>query len=327
MDRSDTWDGGYKRLNSKGKKVFVIYKRVSGKLWEISTRCISSSAAEIQYRRFQGDPENFKPGGDKPRGALLLDFKLGESFLHWSRDEKHNSPKWRRDQKRALTWWEKRIGGVDLRKLTTERVVSELQSVKRGRKQLIATLKTFFAWLRTERHAITTAEDPTYGQLKVPQSKPMQMTRPKAVDRAEFERVLSQLTGWPRDALEVLGATGWHVSELQRFIATGAVEAHPQNGEPVLLCPHTKGGTPLVPRSRRRPAMQRCASKRGPCLIISTCAGSSRPRARRSNRGTCATRWRPGRSTRAPIPGRLPRSSGTAAPPPRKSFTQRTRCP
>lgn len=244
-DRTDTWDGGYRRTNSHGKKVYVIYRRVRGKLYEISTRCTSSAAAAEQYRRFQADPESYKPEGDKPRGALLLTTELGDQFLAWSRHTKRNTAKWVRDQKRALAWWQDRIDRVDLRALSTERVVAELARVPGGRKQLIATLKTFYAWLRTERHAITTAEDPTYGQIRVPQAKPKQLTRVKAVTRAEFDRVLADLTGWHRDALTVLGATGWHWTELERFASGGAVESHPRSGRAVLLCPHTKGGVPL----------------------------------------------------------------------------------
>jgi len=114
-----------------------------------------------------------------------------------------------------------------------------------GRKQLIATLKAFYAWLRTERHLISTAEDPTYGTLKVPQSTPKQLEQRKAIGRDEYERALTALDGWPRDALEVLGGTGWHFTELERFASGGVIEVHPINGAPVLLCPHTKGGVPL----------------------------------------------------------------------------------
>lgn len=246
VDRSDTWDGGYKRTNSKGRKVFVIYKRVRGRLYEISTRCTSSGAAETQWQRFQSDPANYKPEGEKPRGALVLDEPLGGAFLRWSREEKRNTVKWVKDQRRALAWWEERIGTVDLRKLTTARLATELDGVPAGRKQLIATLKTFYGWLRTERHLITTAEDPTFGQLRVPQAKPRQLTQVKAIELDQYRAAMAALKGWPRDALEVLAGTGWHVTELQRFITGGTVGAHPRDkSAAVLLCPHTKGGVPL----------------------------------------------------------------------------------
>ncbi len=239
-DRSRRWDGGY--ITPAG--VYVIYKRVNGKLYERSTRATSSRAANEHWTRFQANPEGYKPEGEAPAGALLLDQELGGAFLLWSRDSKRNSPKWVRDQQRALAWWQERLSGVDLRALKTARVLAELDRAS-GRKQLIATLKTFYAWLRTERHLITTAEDPTYGQLKVPQAQPKQLEKVKAIGREEYERALTALEGWPRDALEVLGGTGWHFTELERFARAGAIELHPLNGAPVLKCPQTKGGAPL----------------------------------------------------------------------------------
>ncbi|SEU06880.1 tyrosine-type recombinase/integrase [Stigmatella erecta] len=253
-DRSRRWDGGY--ITPAG--VFVIYKRVCGKLYEVSTRATSSRAANEHLVRFQVSPEGYKPEGEAPRGALLLDQELGRAFLFWSRDEKGNTVKWVKDQQRALAWWEGRLSGVDLRTLKTSRILTELDGAT-GRKQLIATLKTFYAWLRTERHLITTAEDPTFGQVKVPQAQPKQLEKIKAIGREEYERALTALEGWPRDALEVLGGTGWHVTELERFAKTGDIEAHPLSGAPVLVCPQTKGGAPL--RTQVSPAVAAAAKR------------------------------------------------------------------
>lgn len=246
-DRSDRWDGGYKR-----KGVFIIYKRIRGKLYEISTRCRSSGAAEKQFIRFQADPENFKPQGETPKGALMLDVALTEPFLHWSRDEKHNTPKWVRDQKRALVWWEARLTGANLRALKTARLVAALDSLacdpetgkSQGRKQMIATIKTFYGWLIRVRHEIDANADPTLG-LTVPQARPKQWTHLKAISREDYDAALAKLQGWPRDALTVLGGTGWHVTELERFAESGTVESHPHTREPVLVCPQTKGGEQL----------------------------------------------------------------------------------
>lgn len=253
-DRSRTWDGGY--ITPAG--VYVIYKRVSGKLYEKSTRATSSRAANEHLARFQANPEGYKPQGEAPKGVLLLDQALGGTFLLWSRDTKRNSAKWVRDQQRSLAWWEERLGGVDLRTLKTSRLLAELDHAT-ARKQLIATLKTFYAWLRTERHLVATAEDPTYGQLKVPQAQPKQLEKLKAIGREEYERALSALEGWPRDALEVLGGTGWHVTELERFAKAGKIEKHPLSGTPVLVCPQTKGGAPL--RTQVSPLVSEAAKR------------------------------------------------------------------
>jgi site-specific recombinase XerD len=235
-DRTDTWDGGYKR-----KGVFVIYKRVRGKLYEISTRATSSRAANEHWVRFQADPENYKPQGEAPRAGIALDQELGRGFLEWSRDAKKNTPKWVRDQQRALEWWQEQLAGRDLRTLRTEHLVAALDSATKGRKQLIATLKAFFTWLVKVRHVLSTQENPTLG-LSVPQARPKQWTQTKAVEPKAYKAALGQLEPEWRDALEVLGGTGWHVTELQRFASGGAVEKHPQSRAPVLLCPQTKGG-------------------------------------------------------------------------------------
>ncbi len=247
MDRSDTWDGGFKRRNSKGKKVYIIRQRIAGKLYEVSTRCTSSAAADAQHRRFQADPDGYKPGGDAQRTALTLDVDLAEAFLKYSRDVKKNCLSWVYDQQNSLAWWQEQLDGCDLRRLTADRIVAALETLpkRRGWKQNITVLKTLYSWLRNERRTLTTAEDPTYGTIKVPQSKPEQIDTVKAITLAQYKAAMRKLEDWPRDALHVLAGTGWHVSELQRFASGGKIEKHPRNDQWVLMCPLTKGGVPL----------------------------------------------------------------------------------
>ncbi len=239
-DRSRKWDGGY--ISVAG--IYVIYKRVRGKLYEMSTRATSSRAANAHWIRFQSDPENYKPEGEAPRGALLLNQEVGRAFLLWSRDVKHNTPTHVRDQKRALAWWEEQLSGVDLRTVKASRLVAALDTATTGRKQKIATLKTFYSWLIRERHAVEANEDPTLG-LSVPQARPKQWETVKAITRDQYTAALAALDGEWRDGLMVLGGTGWHVSELARFAVSGSVEKHPIIEGPVLVCPQTKGGEPL----------------------------------------------------------------------------------
>jgi integrase len=249
---------GWPGYVSKGSGHFFIYKKVAGKLYEVRTPATTMRAALKQLERFEENPEGYKPEGEAPRGALVLDQDLARAFLEWSRDEKGNTLKWVTDQRRALAWWGDRLAGLDLRRVSTEKLLGELDGAT-GRKQLIATLKAFYSWLRTERHLVKTAEDPTYGQLKVPQAKPRQWEVRKAATREEYDAALEKLEGWPRDALIVLGGTGWHATELERFVegvvrkgrggegerVRGAIEKHPHSGRPVLVCPQTKGGAPL----------------------------------------------------------------------------------
>lgn len=242
---AEKWEGGYKRRKANGQHVYVIYARRSGKLYEISTRCTSSSAAEDHWRRFQSNPEAYRPEGDAPRSSLPLDLAISTAFLEHSRDVKQNTPKWVRNQRAALQWWAKRLGQQDLRTLSTARALKELDTKSRGKKQLIATFKAFYGWLRKDRHLIETAQDPFLGQIRVPQARVAQETKVKAVEAPHFKKTVKKLSGWARDCFEVLSATGWHITELERFASGGSIERHPITKAPVLVSPRAKRGNVL----------------------------------------------------------------------------------
>ncbi|WP_338865151.1 tyrosine-type recombinase/integrase [Myxococcus stipitatus] len=246
MAKGRPWDGGYIRADSKGRETYYIYRKINGRLFEVSTRCHTSRAAHEQLKRFEADPANYKPVQDAPNidTGLSLTVKLVEEFLRWSTDEKKNSVKWVKDQQRSLAWWSDHLGSVDLRKLKTSRLVEALDSAKAGRKQHIATLKAFCGWLIKVRHLMEKREDPSSG-LSVPQARPEQWTTVKAVSLEQLHAVRGHLAGTSRDALDVLAGTGWHFNELSRFVAGGSVEVHPMNGGRVLACPQTKAGEPL----------------------------------------------------------------------------------
>jgi integrase len=246
-DRSRTWDGGYIRTDSKGREVYYIRKRVEGKLYDLSTRATSSAAANEQWRRFQANPEEYRPGGGLS-GDLGLAPDTVRAFLEWSRDVKRNTPKWVRDQLRALEWWAEQLGAVDLRQVRTQDLADALDGTA-ARKQKIATLKTFCSWLIHERHRMEAKDDPTAG-LFVPQARPEQWTNPKTFTQAQFRAARRHLEQPWRDAADVLAGTGWHSTELERFARgvgdrRGRVAPHPlKKGAVVLMCPQTKGGEP-----------------------------------------------------------------------------------
>lgn len=117
-----------------------------------------------------------------------------------------------------------------------------------SRKHRIEVLKALFRWLRSERHLLTAAEDPTYGALAVPQGRPEQWVHSKVIPRENHDEVLKHLIGVNRDRLLVLAGTGWHVTELTRFAAAGVVAALPSTASrehgasAVLVCPRRKSG-------------------------------------------------------------------------------------
>src|SRR5439155_10767779 len=86
----------------------------------------------------------------------------------------------------------------------------------------IIALKSFFAYLRDGAGLLSKFEDRTR-DLKVPQGKPEQQKRVKAIPHGDFLKVRKLLDGESRDALDVLARTGWHVTELVRFTNGGEV--------------------------------------------------------------------------------------------------------
>src|SRR4051812_1403021 len=91
---SETWDGGYVRLNAKGRKVYVIRRMINGRLYKVSTRVHTATAAHEQLKRFEADPEGYRPGGVPQREGLYLGEEFASKFLTWCRDVQKNSREW-----------------------------------------------------------------------------------------------------------------------------------------------------------------------------------------------------------------------------------------
>jgi integrase len=255
----DTWPGGRVWRRSDGKHVYVIRRMIGGKRYTASTHCTSLSSAMKQLDRFMANPEAYDPRGEAPPEPIYLKVeirdgkvfanKLAEEFLAFSKNEKGNTREWLGKQARALAWWSKRLGNIDLRRVTLRDHILPALEGATSRHHRIAVLKNLYGWLRTEAHLLTTAEDPVYGQLKVPQVHVAQLTKSKVIPREHIDLVLEHLTSPWRDALIVQSGTGMHVTELQRFGAAGTVEPLPKHAEQegvagVLVIPLHKSGAP-----------------------------------------------------------------------------------
>lgn len=215
---------------------------VNGRRYKVSTRCHTSTAAHKQLERFEADPENYTPAG--ARGpSLELTVDLAAGFLAWSRDQKHNTPRWVRDQKRYLVWWAEQLAGTDLRRVRAAQLVDLLEGTA-ARSTKIRVLKSFYGWLRKERFMITPGEDPTLGTIAPPQGRPAQWERTKAFSAATYAAVRAHLADPYLAAADVLAGTGWHYEELERFARAGSITTHPVNGAPVLESPLAKSGEP-----------------------------------------------------------------------------------
>ena len=63
QDYAETWEGGFIRHDSQGRKVYVIRRMINGRNYKVSTRATTLRAAIEQLKRFEIDPEHYNPVG------------------------------------------------------------------------------------------------------------------------------------------------------------------------------------------------------------------------------------------------------------------------
>jgi integrase len=216
----ERWPGGYIHRQQNGQPLFVLEREVGGRRFHRSTRCHTLKAAMKQLERFEADPANYRPDGDSEEGdaPLFLTAELADAFWRWQIETKGVTRKHANEVSSRLVHWIEDLGRVDLRKATLrDHIKPALDARKTMRSHRISTLKSFYAWLREEKHLLTHHQDPTL-DLPVPQSKPEKRKRKKAVELERVLAVLEYLEGPYRDLMVLFGATGWHVTEVERFI-------------------------------------------------------------------------------------------------------------
>lgn len=195
--------------------VWIIEKRVGGKKFHVSTRATTSKAAHKQLERFEADPNGFSAQGTKRVDALALDDELIDSFHAWHKT--HVTTQWADDVYRTLQRWANHLEGADLRNLS---LVDDLKPFIAGatsRPLKVASIKVLFRWLRTEKGLVSRAQDVTLDFI-TPPFRPRQDTgESKAVEFERLAKVVPLLAAHIRDVLELLAATGWHISEVRRF--------------------------------------------------------------------------------------------------------------
>ena len=206
---SGTWEGGYWRLDGRGRRVYVIRRQVAGKRYEVSTRARNEPAAVAQLRRFEADPEGYDPRGRVRPNPIYLDVKLADAFLAWSAKPKAeggrgNTGRWVHEQKLYLDWWAERLKGVDLRRLSYEEHVTPAMETAKSQRQRGATLLALYRYLRKER-GLPLTEDPVHGRLTFGEPEPEQLKRSKVVPPEHIDLVIEHLTSPWRDALTIQG--------------------------------------------------------------------------------------------------------------------------
>ncbi len=242
------WKGGLVR---DGK--FVIRKQHRGRRYVITLRARNEDEALDELRVFKKDPLKYlgeiqKEQAEATAETVVLDDATKLAFLKWTRDTKKRSETYCHDLKVYVTWWQERIGGIDLRGqgLKLHRLTDALEGCT-AELQRTAAIKVFLSYLR-KKGKITAADDPTlFGALPVPQSKAAQRTKTKVVPRDHVDLALAHLTSPWRDAVIVQGGTTWRTTEVIRFAESGSIEPIPRaairEGEAaVIVCPKDKLG-------------------------------------------------------------------------------------
>lgn len=244
VGRERPWLGGYARREANGELTFIIEKRVLvdgvSRRFHISTRCTDEEAALEHLARFQANPLAYSPGGVEPQAPLIITNELILEHEQWQLDVKKNSKKHARSATRLLADWMDALGTSDLRKVPLADLHAALATWETSRQHRIIAIKNFYGWLRKVKSLVRHAEDPTL-DLPVPQASPEKHERRKAVAWETVRDCFEFLPEHYRDVLQLAVATGWHVSELGRFITDErsriekpGIATTTRNGLPVL---------------------------------------------------------------------------------------------
>lgn len=237
--------GGYVHHEADGTELFIIERQVNGRRFHVSTRCNAEDEALEHFARFRADALGYDPAGLKPDEPVEITVELLRDFLEWqlaprAHGGKENTAKHARSAVRMLGEWMVALKGRDLRKLKVTDLKTTLKRWKTSRQHRIIAIKAFCGWLREEQGAIQNSEDPSL-DLLVPQSDPEKHVRRKV---ANFDTVLDVYKRLPqrfRDVLQFFAGTGWHISEVKRFVRDArtsiekpGVPTFDKEGRPVL---------------------------------------------------------------------------------------------
>lgn len=254
MSKRPPWPGGYIHRQQDGTDLFIIERRVNGHRFHVSTRCHGWKAAMKQLERFEADPFGYKPEGIAPEVPMALTADVLEEYRSWQLG-KGNTTKHANEMHNRLCDWIDDLAGADLRKVTLRDHIKPALD-KRGtcRPHRIIALKGLYAWLRKERHLLTSGQDPTL-DLPVPQARPEKWKRRKAVPFEHVQAAVRHMEGAYRDMLVLLAGTGWHVTELERFVRSPESEivyARRDGTLAVLVTLHKVGEMTRTPVSVRK---------------------------------------------------------------------------
>ena len=247
------WPGGYVSVGDDGQQLFVIEKMLKGRRYHVSTGAHDWVQAGKQWERFSAAPDAYEPqqaGPTRPEEPLYLTADLVLEYRKWMLS-RINSTTTRHANEMAhrLADWTEDLAGVDLRRASLrDDLKPAVERRGTSRQHRIIAIKGLYAWLRREKGLLTSAQDPSL-DLAVPQASPEKHHRRKAVPLKDVRATLAKLKGSYRDCLLLLASTGWHVSELERFVRDEEARVAPGAGAVlgVLQVRHKSGETTRTP--------------------------------------------------------------------------------
>jgi integrase len=217
------WLGGFIRETARGKRVYVIEKRIKGELFKVSTRCHTEKAALAELARFEVDPMLYVPGGAV---GLRMTSELIIEYRNWQLTERGNSHEWAHTSGNMLADWQAALGEIDLRRLTSARVKETLQRWDTSRPARVTCLKGFYTWLRKEKGLLKHHEDPM-PDVRIPERKSSKETGARDVPFEVVCAVFRALRPDVRDILQMMAGTGMHLAEAARFAEKGEIRPDP----------------------------------------------------------------------------------------------------
>lgn len=265
--------GGYARWDvRRGCWSYYLYKK--GEI-EKSTGETTEEGARRHLVAWLANPAKYDPESlrlaAENEGPVYLTDQLIEQFSKQNaapEDEegRGNSPAHVLRMRRSLEWWREKIKGRNLRAARASELatICPLDGSACGDPRIKRlAVKSLFTWLReTERLA---SDEGDLSGLKLPPSKSAFKLTGVTDKKAALEAVLKSsrarkgkdaITGWKairdviephwRCVLDVLGGTGWHVTEFQRFVECGyQIEEMPEErkdeGAAILWTVHKRG--------------------------------------------------------------------------------------
>jgi hypothetical protein len=223
----------------------------------ISTGAHSEEFADLHLREFERNPLAYDPSRViVGRAPLPFTEQICVEYLDYlaapvGDGGKGDSPGHCKTVRSSMNWWLKQLGPVNLRALTVDELRSQIpvsdvrgpdgarvQKAPKGRKHKIVAIKHLVTWLRRTRgDGLLQGEGPDTSTLTVPQARGHKHHDPK-VARQRQQKGKRALDGYPElrkhlasqkrwawaiHALDLQADTGWHTTEVERWVTFGGL--------------------------------------------------------------------------------------------------------